>query len=133
MQQTPLVYAIDDHDSGANNANGNDESVFEANQAFRAVVPHFPLPPNHGMWQSFDVGHIKFLVTDTRSYLFTKNTDEANEAKTETYFGREQFHWIKQNLEEAAADSNVHGVVLFISQPWKSEREFPPGRTLHEK
>jgi len=37
------------------------------------------------------------------------------------------------NLENAADDSSIHGVILFVSQPWKSEREFPPERTLHEK
>ena len=41
--------------------------------------------------------------------------------------------WILANLESAAADPSTHGVVLFASQPWKAEREFPPGRTLHEK
>lgn len=27
----------------------------------------------------------------------------------------------------------MHGVVFFLSQPWKSEREFVSERTLHEK
>jgi len=37
------------------------------------------------------------------------------------------------NLESAQADPSIHGVVFFLSQPWKTEREFPSGRTLHEK
>jgi len=92
LQTVPVVYTIDDHDSGANNANGNDPSVTEANKAFRAVFPHYEVPENRGFWQSFRVGRILFIVTDSRSYLFTNNTDpDATDEKTETYFGREQF------------------------------------------
>ena len=50
LQTTPLVYSLDDHDSGANNADGNSQSVSEANIAYRAVVPHFPLPMEKGLW-----------------------------------------------------------------------------------
>jgi len=44
-----------------------------------------------------------------------------------------KFRWILANLESASKDPSVHGVVLFLSQPWKAEREFQPSRTLHEK
>lgn len=105
LQQTPLVYVLDDHDAGANNVDGFEQSIIEANIAFRTLVPHYPLPQYHGLWQSFNVGRIKFLVTDSRSYLYTRNTDEnGTEGKSETYFGREQFRWILKSLEDAASD-----------------------------
>jgi hypothetical protein len=76
---------------GGNNASGAyDISVSEANKAFRAVVPHYPVPKESGVWQSFKVGHISFSVTDSRTYLYTNNTDnDAPKDKSWTYFGRE--------------------------------------------
>lgn len=44
MEKVPIVYTLDDHDAGSNNANGNDASTAEANIAYRAVFPHFPIP-----------------------------------------------------------------------------------------
>ena len=49
MENVPIVYTLDDHDAGANNANGNDASTKEANIAFRAVFPHFPIPKTMGI------------------------------------------------------------------------------------
>jgi phosphodiesterase/alkaline phosphatase D-like protein len=123
MEKVPIVYTLDDHDAGGNNANGNDASTKEANIAFRAVFPHFPIPKTLGVWQSFRVGHILFIVTDSRSYLFTDNP-ESNDSNNQTYFGRDQFHWILDNLNEASVDKTIHGVIMYVSQPWKSEREF---------
>lgn len=91
-QSKPIVYTMDDHDTGANNSNGKSKSVMEANDAFRAIFPHYQIPPQKGFWQSFKVGGILFLVTDSRSYLYTENDDEgAADNKSETYFGRDQF------------------------------------------
>jgi hypothetical protein len=73
------VYTFDDHDTGRNNANGMDDSVQEANHAYRATVPHYPIAAqsadDKGIWQSWRVGHVLFVLTDSRSYLLTENTD----------------------------------------------------------
>ena len=43
-ENVPLVYVLDDHDAGSDNANGNSRSLGSANKAYRAVVPHYTLP-----------------------------------------------------------------------------------------
>jgi len=57
-QNYPLVYTLDDHDSGNNNANGNDVSTLNAVAAYNAVVPHHKISSKdeeRGIWQSFTV------------------------------------------------------------------------------
>lgn len=61
-----------------------DTSIAEVNKAYRAIVPHYPLPETTkatnmsiGMWHSFMGGKTKFIATDSRSYLFTKRLDGA--------------------------------------------------------
>ena len=79
-----LEYIWDDHDTGQDNANGNDESLRHANHAYRAAYPHYPLPEqalSHnnassevqplGIWHSFMAGSTKFLALDSRTFLFT--------------------------------------------------------------
>lgn len=36
-------------------------------------------------------------------------------------------------IEEGAKNAEIHGVILVLSFPWKNEREFAIGKTLHEK
>ena len=102
-ENVPLVYILDDHDTGKDNANGNDRSLGSINKAYRAVVPHYPLPETvaadtakqstpilernateesyvkpvekRGLWHSFMGGSTKFIATDARSFLFTKRLD----------------------------------------------------------
>ena len=36
-------------------------------------------------------------------------------------------------IEEGAKNPQIHGIILALSFPWKNEREFAIGKTLHEK
>ena len=40
----PIEYIMDDHDVGADDADGTHSSTLSANAAYRAVIPHYPLP-----------------------------------------------------------------------------------------
>ena len=44
-----------------------------------------------------------------------------------------QLDWLRNELTEAASDQDIHGVVLTMSEPYKSPKTFIQGRTLHEK
>ena len=49
----PLAYTFDDHDVGADNSNGLNDSTAQANLAYRAVFPHYPLRSSNqerGIW-----------------------------------------------------------------------------------
>ena len=68
-------------------------------------------------------------MTDARSFLFTTRDDNGKE----TVFGQEQFEWLQHNLEQAAADPNIKGIVMTLSFEWKSASKFEMERTLYEK
>ena len=92
-----LVYTFDDHDVGADNSNGLNKSTPQANIAYRSVFPHYPLQSSdkeRGIWQSFKAESTLFIITDSRSFLFTTREDGQ-----ETVFGTEQLEWIQSQLE----------------------------------
>lgn len=113
--QVPILYMLDDHDIGMNNADGNHLSTKQATAGFADVVPG----PLKG---AFTIAGARFIQIDSRTQL---NTDE----KT-TVFGRENLEWIKQEISQARQLNQ--NVILLLSFSWKSEREFN-NRTNHEK
>lgn len=123
-QTHPLVYTFDDHDVGDNNADGLTISSTEVNKVYRDVVPHYPLGggKGKGIWQEFTVGGVLFMVLDLRSFKNTKNTL----TNRTTNLGHEQLMWLNQTLERAAGDDDIKGVVLLMSFPWHSAREWNP-------
>ena len=87
-QEVPIVYTVDDHDSGPNNADGRWNSTAEANLAYRAMVPHHELQATNstlGLWHSFTTSRTKFIIADARSYLNTIRED----TNRTTVFGQE--------------------------------------------
>lgn len=85
LENNALVYLVDSRKVDKAKGAQEDSSISEVNKAYRAIVPHQPLPEtmkSRGMWHSFMGGKTKFIATDSRSYLFTKRLDGA-----QTVFG----------------------------------------------
>mmetsp|Transcript_21485 Transcript_21485/g.15370 ORF Transcript_21485/g.15370 Transcript_21485/m.15370 type:complete len:138 (+) Transcript_21485:445-858(+) len=79
-ESTPLVYTLDDHDTGPNNSNGLTASTPLAMEAYRSIIPSYSLQSSdpsdpRGIYQKFRQGNTLFLMTDSRSYLFTDTED----------------------------------------------------------
>ena len=74
-------------------------------------------------------GTTKFIATDTRTYLLTERRSDGKL----TIFGDEQLLWLEKELQSAAEDKDVHGVVILMALSWKSPIDFRRGKTLHEK
>lgn len=111
-RQTPIVYMWDDHDFGPNDADGTSPSR-DAVRAFYATdVPHYALPlsPNADgpICQTFDVGRVRFLTTDSRSERLPSR---------KTLLGQRQFAWMIDELGRAAQDK-VPLVVWVNPVPW---------------
>ena len=69
-RHVPFVYMWDDHDFGGNNVGRSSRSHGAARLTYQEYVPHYPLAAGHGdvpIYQSFNVGRVKFILTDLRS------------------------------------------------------------------
>lgn len=105
----PIAYRWDDHDFGRDNASSTSVSRPAAAQAYRDYVPHYTLPDsgNIGIWQTFVIGRVRFVLLDSRSYRVTA---------TDVHLGTEQTEWLHDTL--LAADEPC--IVLCFSVPWTS-------------
>jgi phosphodiesterase/alkaline phosphatase D-like protein len=111
----PIAYTWDDHDYGPNDSDTLSPGKAAAYRAFREYVPHRPLasPTRQGIYQSFVVGRVRYVLTDCRSKRSPKgNTDNANKV----VLGAEQEAWFKAEL--LAANAAGQAVCWGNSKPW---------------
>ncbi len=118
-RSTAFFYMWDDHDYGGNNANKKSLSQEAVRRAYREYVPHYPLAAGEGaepIYQSFNVGRTKFIVTDLRSERDSvTNKDDA----AKSMMGARQKQWFKQEL---LAANGKFPVIFWISTvPWLGE------------
>jgi phosphodiesterase/alkaline phosphatase D-like protein/uncharacterized integral membrane protein len=112
--RTPVAYVWDDHDFGGDNSNGESAARPAAAASYRFSVPHYKLPDDDGaIYQSFDVGRVRFIITDTRSQRSPQNAaDDAGK----TMLGADQKAWFKQQLLEA---NGRYPLIVWVNpDPW---------------
>lgn len=98
-------YVWDDHDFGGNNSNGTAAAKPAAQQVYREYVPHRDLPAaDGGIYRTFVVGRVRFVVLDCRSYR-SPQTDLEGAAKT--MLGAAQKQWLKDTLLAATEPVRV--------------------------
>jgi phosphodiesterase/alkaline phosphatase D-like protein len=104
----PLAYVWDDHDFGGNNSTGRSPSRPAALQAYRENVPHYPLAGDDApIYQAFNVGRVRVLLTDTRS---------ARDPAAGTMLGTEQMAWLMSDL---LAARDAYPLVVWVNtSPW---------------
>jgi len=111
-RRTPIAYVWDDHDYGPDDADSRSSTREAARRYYAVDVPHYPLPLaplNDGpIAQTFDVGRVRFLMTDMRS----ERLPPAREM-----LGTRQKAWLLGELERAAAD-RVPLVAWVNPVPW---------------
>jgi hypothetical protein len=89
LRTTPVAYVWDDHDYGGNNADADSPSRPAAMAVYREYVPHHPLAGDTSpIFQAFDVGAVRVLLTDVRS---------AREPGR-TMLGERQLQWLEDEL-----------------------------------
>ncbi|MCM1974012.1 alkaline phosphatase D family protein [Streptomyces sp. G1] len=109
------TYIWDDHDFGGNDSNRTVASNPAANQAYRDVVPHYPLPGGStGIYQSWQVGRVLYVATDSRSFR-DPNSDPQGPSKT--LLGTGQKAWMEALLT-TAPDSGAEALVWQSSSRW---------------
>ena len=115
-RSVPLAYMWDDHDYGPNNSSSAAVVQETARHAYRRYVPHYPLASGSDgpVHQRFDVGRVRFLLTDLRS---ARSRNDAPDTEAKTMLGAEQKAWFREELA-VAADKNVPVLVWVSSVPW---------------
>lgn len=114
FRQLPLAYCWDDHDFLGNNSAGADPGNTAkrgfAREAYDLYVPHYPLAESgNGIYQSFQIGRVLFLLTDCR---FNK-TKKASASRT--VLGPHQKQWLK---DELLRGKELDLIVWANSFPW---------------
>jgi phosphodiesterase/alkaline phosphatase D-like protein len=112
----PLAYTWDDHDYGPNNSDSTSPGRTAARLTYQEYVPHYPLAAGSGdvpIYQAFEVGRVRFILTDTRS---ERTPDSAPDDASKTMLGAAQKAWLKQQL---LAANGIYPVIVWVnSVPW---------------
>ena len=104
LQDIPIAYMWDDHDFCGNNNNGSNGCGQVAKAVYKEYVPHYPLAnPDAplGIYQSFVVGRVRFILSDLRS-----------ERRDGRIMSQVQKNWLFNQMLEA---KNQHQVIAWIS------------------
>lgn len=109
-RSVPIAYVWDDHDYGVNNATSLSPSRLAALAAYHANVPSYDLASDTSpLYQRFDVGRVRFLLTDTRS----------GRTPGDSMLGGEQLAWL---LEELVTASEEQALVVWLNPvPWVAD------------
>jgi phosphodiesterase/alkaline phosphatase D-like protein len=129
-----LDYIYDDHDYVGNNADGTSPNKLRAVGAYENYFPHYPLPNTAaGLWHSFTVGNVEFLVLDLRSerspnveaiqqqsgsYAFAPPSGHSILRGTHT-IGEDQKTWLLNSLKS----SKARWKVIISSVTWNPSAE----------
>ena len=117
FRQLPLAYCWDDHDFLGNNSDGGDPLNATARRfardAYDVYVPHYPLASSvEGIFQSFQIGRVLFLLTDSR---FEKSPRTGSGTSGKTVLGVNQKAWLKRQLVRG---KDLDLIVWASSIPW---------------
>ena len=106
----PIVYMWDDHDYGPNNSDKFAPGREASRAVYRECVPHYPLHDAGAIYQAFDIGRVRVILTDTVSER------DSRPGATRTMLGDKQMEWFLEELTEAARTKML--VVWANPDPW---------------
>lgn len=98
-REIPTVYVWDDHDFGPNNADASAVGKPSACSVYRERVPHYSLPHASAIYQTFDIGRVRFIITDQRSEA---SSQAATDNASKTMLGTDQKTWFKNLLSNSS-------------------------------
>jgi phosphodiesterase/alkaline phosphatase D-like protein len=117
FRDMPIAYCWDDHDFLGNNSDGGDPDNAVrrrfARDAYDLYVPHYPLASTtEGIYQSFQIGRVLFLLTDSR---YAKSPSGGSGTSGKTVLGVNQKAWLKGELLRG---KELDLIVWASSIPW---------------
>ncbi|MET9411267.1 alkaline phosphatase D family protein [Streptomyces sp. NPDC002935] len=99
-----ITYIWDDHDFGGNNSDRTVASRPAAQQVYRECVPSYPLADAAGIYQSWQVGRVLYVATDSRSF---RDPNSNPVTPTKTMLGTAQKTWLENLLTTSSAEALV--------------------------
>ena len=116
FRSTALAYIWDDHDSMGNDCDTTFIGRDTARAVYRERAPHYPIAAAAGgaIAQSFAIGRVRVIMTDTRSASDPATTAES---ASKTRLGAAQKTWFKQELI-TARDSGSPLILWVQTDPW---------------
>ncbi|BCS31381.1 alkaline phosphatase [Luteitalea sp. TBR-22] len=122
FRSVPVAYTWDDHDFLGNNSEGgadaNQVARRFARDAYDLYVPHYPLAAStEGIHQSFQIGRVLFLLTDSR---FSRSPRKGSGTSGKTMLGVNQKAWLKDQLLRG---KDMDLIVWASSVPWIGQAE----------
>lgn len=118
----PQAYMWDDHDFGDNDSVASSPSREAAIKTYRKRVPSYPLSGTEGVWQTWVIGRVRFVMTDQRSYAddpFTMPGYKVPRYPEKTMLGKEQLNWFRSTLRNAKEEL----LVWINTVPWHTGPE----------
>lgn len=90
----PLLYTWSDHDTCGDSTYSGNVGISAVGTAYRDVVPSYTVPAT-GIYHTFTVGRVRFIVWDGRTFRSIKTaTDDASK----TLLGATQKQWTKDTI-----------------------------------
>jgi hypothetical protein len=99
FSNVPTASMWDDHDYGPNNSDASSPSKVASCATYRVRVPHYPLVEGTSIYQTFDVGRVRFVLTDQRS---AASLDSATDNSSKSMLGSAQKTWFKNLLSNSS-------------------------------
>lgn len=111
LQSKQVVYTFNDKDfAGGDKSNADSKGVEAINSAYRKIFPNYIEDTQQkGIYQSFNMAGVKFIMTDSRTFMDVDNGH---------LFGDEQTQWLKTQFSSALIDPMVDAIVITFTQPW---------------
>ncbi|MES2384544.1 MAG: alkaline phosphatase D family protein [Pseudomonadota bacterium] len=86
------AYVWDDHCYGSGNGDGTSVTKPAVASVYRSRAPHYPLAHATAIYQTWDIGRVRFVMTDQRSEA---TPDSATDNSSKSMLGATQKAWFK--------------------------------------
>ncbi|MCC6619457.1 MAG: alkaline phosphatase D family protein [Chloroflexi bacterium] len=113
-EQGWMDYHWDDHDFGPNDSHAGSASKPAAQAVYRTHVPHWTLPDDEGIYHTYVIGRVRFIILDVRSY---RSTNGSTDNSSKTMLGATQKAWALDIVDNATEPC----IVIFCGSPWNGD------------
>ncbi|WP_367873934.1 alkaline phosphatase D family protein [Luteolibacter sp. Populi] len=117
VRKLPTSWIWDDHDFSGNTSDRTSKGRRANRAVYRELIPHYPLPaggPNEAIYQAFNCGRVRFILSDLRS---ERDRDSDDDDEDKSMMGDAQKQWFKNQLL-AARDAEVPLIVWMSGVPF---------------